>query len=116
MYIPYTFTHINEICQPTAVSSLKAAMPHKDKTVTLTWTNPALDTNGIATNEPMSVEVAPGHTVYATLDAQKPGSETSCTVSRDNFTGTPARTAPKRHPHRVGRGGKAMTVPWNEKH
>ena len=74
-------------CVPEAVSELRATLSHKEKTVTLTWTAPSFDTNGIAINEPISVEVAQGNSICATIDGQQPGSKGSYVASKDNFTG-----------------------------
>lgn len=76
-----------EKCTPAAVTELTADMSHRQKTVVLKWKNPKLDVNGVAINEPMSVEVKHGYTTLATLSDQQPGSEGSYTYSKDDFSG-----------------------------
>lgn len=77
-----------EKCVPAAVAELEAAMSHAQKKVTLTWTNPTADVNGVPLSEPLSVEITRDGELCATQEAQQPGSKGSCTIDIADFAGT----------------------------
>lgn len=77
-----------EKCVPAAVTGLEAAMSRAQKKVTLTWTNPATDVNGVPLIEPLTVELTRDGELCATQEAQQPGSKGSCTIDIDDFAGT----------------------------
>ena len=72
---------------PTKVENFKATSSHKEKTVTLTWTNPSFDTKGIAINEPLQVKLFEGSTLIKTVDNQEAGKQGTYTFSPEDFKG-----------------------------
>lgn len=59
--------------KPCAVENFEAKPSFQNKNVTFSWTNPALDTEGVALNKPFSVRLYDGDNLVATVDNQKAG-------------------------------------------
>lgn len=72
---------------PEKVANFKAVSSAKDKTVTLTWTNPVLDTKGIGINDPVSVRLLENDEPITTLDNLKAGASQTYTYSPTTFAG-----------------------------
>lgn len=72
---------------PTKVENFKAVSSHKEKTVTLSWTNPSFDTKGVAINTPLQVKLFDGTQLIKTVDKQEAGKEGAYTFAPDNFQG-----------------------------
>ena len=57
--------------KPCAVENFEAKPSFQNKNVTFSWTNPVLDTEGVALNKPFSVRLYDGDNLVATVDNQK---------------------------------------------
>lgn len=62
---------------PTAVSDLTAAHDKESDLVTLEWTNPTVDTEGIAIGSGLKANIYENGTLIATVEDQKPGKKGS---------------------------------------
>lgn len=72
---------------PAKVENFKATSSHKEKTVTLTWTNPTFDTKGVALNEPLTVKLYENDNEIASVAQQEAGKDGSYTFAPTTFEG-----------------------------
>lgn len=72
---------------PAKVENFKATSSHKEKTVTLTWTNPSFDTKGVALNEPLTVKLYENDNEIASVEQQEAGKDGSYTFAPATFEG-----------------------------
>lgn len=72
---------------PTQVKDFKAVSSFKQKTVTLSWTSPSFDTNGVGINEPIAVKLFEDNSLVGTVTDQEAGKPGSYTFSPARFEG-----------------------------
>lgn len=72
---------------PASVDNFNAVSSHKDRTVTLSWTNPSFDSKGVALTEPLQVKLLADDATITTVDGQKAGTRGSYTFSPSVFKG-----------------------------
>lgn len=73
--------------KPCAVENFEAKPSFQNKNVTFSWTNPVLDTEGVALNKPFSVRLYDGDNLVATVDNQKAGEKGSYVYTPSFFGG-----------------------------
>ncbi len=72
---------------PTAVTDLVASSNFKEKSVTLTWVNPALDTDGTPINSSLSANIYENGTLIQSITQLNAGESCTYTYNPANFTG-----------------------------
>lgn len=72
---------------PCAVENFEAKPSFQNKNVTFSWTNPVLDTEGVALNKPFSVRLYDGDNLVASVDNQKAGETGSYVYTPSQFGG-----------------------------
>ena len=76
-----------EKATPQAVTDLAGTPDNNSKTVTLTWTNPTLDTKGTPISQPLSVKVYENDQEVGQVDNQEAGAKGTFTYVPETFSG-----------------------------